>query len=162
MTCFVEPVRSRQRCLPKRTNAFGVFARSVPWTSVERNRNEPKWSLWIVWVIFFWSRTSRLDSLGPISLKLKEGSLAATERYRHNVDNAANNPYVIFPLEKGCGCTFSISNAKSLSLSLSIMAGCFRQSQIPEPGGVCPRPILYRHFLSEMPIARASPTGLAC
>lgn len=25
---------------------------------------------------------------------------------------------MIFPLEKGCGCTFSISNAKSLSLSL--------------------------------------------
>ena len=29
------------------------------------------------------------------ALKLKEGSLAASERYRHNVDNAANNPYGI-------------------------------------------------------------------
>ena len=29
------------------------------------------------------------------ALKLKEGPLAAAERYRHNVDNAANSPYVI-------------------------------------------------------------------
>ena len=29
------------------------------------------------------------------ALKLKEGPLAANEKYRHNVDNAANNPYVI-------------------------------------------------------------------
>ena len=29
------------------------------------------------------------------ALRLKEGTLALSERYRHNVDNAANNPYVI-------------------------------------------------------------------
>ena len=35
------------------------------------------------------------------ALKLKEGSLAASERYRHNVDNAANNPYVIVGVFEG-------------------------------------------------------------
>ena len=35
------------------------------------------------------------------ALKLKEGSLAAAERYRHNVDNAANNPYVIVGVHEG-------------------------------------------------------------
>ena len=39
------------------------------------------------------------------ALKLKEGSLAASERYRHNVDNAANNPYVIVGVFEGrCSC----------------------------------------------------------
>ena len=39
------------------------------------------------------------------ALKLKEGSLAASERYRHNVDNAANNPYVIVGVYEGrCSC----------------------------------------------------------
>ena len=39
------------------------------------------------------------------ALKLKEGSLAATERYRHNVDIAANNPYVIVGVYEGrCSC----------------------------------------------------------
>ena len=37
--------------------------------------------------------------------KLKEGSLAPSERYRHNVDNAANNPYVIVGVFEGrCSC----------------------------------------------------------
>ena len=35
------------------------------------------------------------------ALKLKEGPLAADERYRHNVDNAANNPYVIVGVFEG-------------------------------------------------------------
>ena len=35
------------------------------------------------------------------ALKLQEGSLAAAERYRHNVDNAANNPYVIVGVFEG-------------------------------------------------------------
>ena len=35
------------------------------------------------------------------ALKLKEGSLTAAERYRHNVDNAANNPYVIVGVFEG-------------------------------------------------------------
>ena len=39
------------------------------------------------------------------ALKLKEGSLAASERYRHNVDNAANNPYVIVGVFEG-RCSF--------------------------------------------------------
>ena len=39
------------------------------------------------------------------ALKLKEGSLAASERYRHNVDNAANNPDVIVGVYEGrCSC----------------------------------------------------------
>ena len=39
------------------------------------------------------------------ALKLKEGSLAASERYRHNVDNAANNPYVVVGVYEGrCSC----------------------------------------------------------
>ena len=39
------------------------------------------------------------------ALKLKEGSLAASERYRHNVDNAANNPCVIVGVFEGrCSC----------------------------------------------------------
>ena len=35
------------------------------------------------------------------ALKLKEGALTAAERYRHNVDNAANNPYVIAGVFEG-------------------------------------------------------------
>ena len=35
------------------------------------------------------------------ALKLTEGSLTAAERYRHNVDNAANNPYVIVGVFEG-------------------------------------------------------------
>ena len=35
------------------------------------------------------------------ALKLKEGALIAGERYRHNVDNAANNPYVIVGVFEG-------------------------------------------------------------
>ena len=35
------------------------------------------------------------------ALKLKESALTAAERYRHNVDNAANNPYVIVGVFEG-------------------------------------------------------------
>ena len=35
------------------------------------------------------------------ALKLKESVLTAAERYRHNVDNAANNPYVIVGVFEG-------------------------------------------------------------
>ena len=34
-------------------------------------------------------------------LGLQESSLAAVERYKHNVDNAANNPYVIVGVIEG-------------------------------------------------------------
>ena len=35
------------------------------------------------------------------ALKLKEIALAAAERYKHNLDNAANNPYVIVGVFEG-------------------------------------------------------------